>query len=607
MERKISQEHEQQSAADIPDAAWETADSFDGLKSDGRIKQLWQERFANNPTSFFENENANYLGSLTPGDRVALLARASLHITVTPGSVQKHFERFPDDKLAIAAVISKEDGIAHDGVTHMLFCLVWPLVQDLVHGEQLRGFRRNDGKYDKIAARRELAPRFLLSNSKEDGGHLQREFGEAASGYIAAATRAYELAIAGNERLDVSLVFSGDAYRSLPADRKAAFLRECLGDMQYAFVFEETFNTEFTKERTDEWNARKKMDWIRSGSGVSHDSGHSMLFGTWQPSAAFDLDDHYFERKMNSTAARGGYIEEYAHERLLIAILNEFQNVRADADKNTDLLVEFWVKNKNPIFANAVVAALRAQNPERAGEGLLAMMRTDRGSKSAIAYVLRRVSGRITLRHVVEISELLRDEPGTERFFIESCAKASSAGELNPEEIEGSALAVIPGGSFKGMTRKYADEMLAIQARQYGSGGANYENTNPVLFNALQESLARRLHDPKSHSRFYVYTHANKVIGFFRFDDEREENGRLVRRHMASVMGDPDYKGGRLIETALQQALEKERIVPIYAECDPTKPITKKYLAMGFQVKGERDEKGLHVLDIELPARTPSL
>ncbi|MFZ2556251.1 MAG: GNAT family N-acetyltransferase [Minisyncoccia bacterium] len=201
-----------------------------------------------------------------------------------------------------------------------------------------------------------------------------------------------------------------------------------------------------------------------------------------------------------------------------------------------------------------------------------------------------------------ELAKLLENMNVETQLFTETCRVLKERGELKPEEIAGSEFAMVPGGSFKGNFRKTVGDMLRVQEERYGPSGADYKGQYPELFAALEASLKERIKDADKHSRFYLYQHEGKLVGFFRIDDVFE-GGALVHKHLASVMGDPKYKGGKLIETLLQQTLEKERTVPIYAECDPTKPITQNYLSMGFVKKGERDELGLPIWDIELPAK----
>lgn len=577
--------------------AWDTAEEFDRLKFDNEITQEWRNVYASNPPLFFSDKTQKELRGIPASRRLALLARASLHISVSPSLVRKHFLNFPEDEAATAALITIHEGMADDGITHTFFGLTWGLVRDVVNLETLRGSRHNGRQYDEIFERRELAPHFLLSNHQEGGLRLRERFGEGAGEYEETARRAHELAMRGHEPLDTARVFSNDAYRQLSEEKKSELLRTCLADMQFALVFDETFNSAFTRATTERWNAQD--------SKRGFNPGHSMLFGTRQSWSAYHHTEKYFNWEMNNTAARGGDIEEYAHHKLLLAVLKEFPNVREGEESNTNVLVDFWVKNRNPIFATAVVNALRSQDPKGAGILLLEALRKEGENKSALVYVLRQVDSKLVVKHVVEITGLLQGEDSSERFLVETCALLHKEGRLDPAEVEGGEIVVVPGGSFKGEMRRVAEQMLRVQRDQYGSGGADYEMRYPELFEALEMSLKERIDNPDKKSRFYLYTHQGKLVGFFRFDDEFED-GKLVRKHMASVMGDPKYRGGKLIETLLEQTLEKERTVPIYAECDPTKPIAQKYLSMGFVKKGERDELGLHIWDIELPAKSVS-
>jgi hypothetical protein len=201
---------------------------------------------------------------------------------------------------------------------------------------------------------------------------------------------------------------------------------------------------------------------------------------------------------------------------------------------------------------------------------------------------------------------------------IESTLKALETGPLlltsavktlhqygfsNIEALAETELHLIQGGNFKGVFREMADQMLSIQQQNYGPEGHNYSVLYPELFKMLQSTLEKKISDEKAAARFYLFLHHGELVGFFRLDDVRDDAGAVVQKHLASVMGERRYRGGSIVEAILARVLGRERTVPIFAEVDPASPIFKRYLAMGFKVKGEHDEMGLRVLDIELPAK----
>src|SRR3989344_4156891 len=420
--REHSETYEDKNKMHLDDAAqevaWDAAEEFESLKFDKQLAEQWWKEFGSEPSRFFSPEEQEKIASMPSARRIVMLARASLHLSVTPSMALKHFDRFPEDKRAVKSIVLQADGMAHDGITHNLFTLVWPHMHNVLPVDSLRGQRRNGGQYDEIAIRRELAPNFLLSNHQEGGLRLRERFGNAAEAYEKAAARAHELAIQGEEILDPSEIFSGEEYKKLAEERKAELLRACVDDMHFSLVFDETFNSAFTRERVAEDNSR-----MTSGRrAIPYNPAHSMLFGTKQGSAAYEKSERFYQRQMNSTADIGGYIEEYPHHRLLLVVLKEFQNVNAGADANTDLLTEFWTKNRNPIFGNAVADALSRQNPERAGKRLMEAVQTDTWNPAALASILYRLElGRIGVsKEGVRYLERLYDlgELNDPNFFV---------------------------------------------------------------------------------------------------------------------------------------------------------------------------------------------
>ncbi len=589
-------------------AAWDAVQEFERLRLDEETRKEWQRDFAQHPKVFFSSESQRTLQKMSVGKRIALLARASLHLTVTPSLAQQHFLNFPEDKAAVAALILDHEGMAADGITHTLFGLVWDLVRDNVHPENLRGHLRNGGQYDEIPARRERAPQALLSNHQEGGLRLRERFGDAAAEYVDAAKNAHELSISGDEPLDTSRVFSNEEYRALPEKKKAELLRVCLDDMQFSLVFEETFNSVFTQKNVVKWNAERKGYSINSRDASRYDPGHSMLFGTWQSHGTYDLQDEFFDREMSSTALTGGAIEEYAHHKLLLAVLREFQNVTEEEDTNTDLLVEFWEKNRNPIFANAVIGALKAQDSERAAPALLESLRNDTENRSAIVHVLRHVDGKTVLKNIVEITRLLEGEDTPERFFADSCALLQKQGALSFEDIEGGEFAIVSGSELRGQLRRAA-QMEDIVHRTDASMYPKEFSTK------LEQQFTGLRKDPNA--RFYSFEWQGQIASFMTFAERESKphpvKGALREVYFGFFRTSEKFKGGKIGEALLEVALEREmerltkdgRPFYVLAFCDPNAPITQKYLSLGFvPTRSFTTQEGIERLEIRLEPDT---
>ncbi len=569
--------------------AWQTADAFDALKLDDGVRREWNEKYSKNPAGFFTKDSEHELRNIPAARRLALLARASLHITVTPTLIKDHFSRFPEDQNAVAALILSNEGIAEDGITHTFFGITWGIIKESHDLSRLHGNRRNGGQFDEIFDRREIGPKFLLSNHQEGGSQLQEKFGAAADGYRAAAKKAHELAMRGAEPLDTSTVFSNDAYKQLPQSQKAELLRMCLDDMQFALVFDETFNSHFTKSRITEWNTRKK-DVFSQGGQVDHDVAHSILYGSWQSQNTYQYEDDFFEREMSSTADTGGDIEEYAYQKLLLAVLKEFPKVTEDKDVNTDLLTEFWLKNRNPIFTNAVVNALKSQNPERAANSLLNALREDEINKSAIVHVLRHSSGKTVIKNIVEITKLLEVENTPEHFFIECCAALAKSGNLALSDVQGGDMSMLSGTSLRNNVRVVSQMQDVIEKVD----GAKYPEE---FVKGTLNNLNRQINSP--HSRFYMFRWENALASLCSFEDRylnTSDGKQLLSVYFGLFRTNPTLQGGKLGDAVLDHALEQESAklrksgnehVPIIAHCGPdiTTSPDKRYQLLQYYLK----------------------
>lgn len=187
------------------------------------------------------------------------------------------------------------------------------------------------------------------------------------------------------------------------------------------------------------------------------------------------------------------------------------------------------------------------------------------------------------------------------RLFVDVCRSLKERGEFDPKAIEGGEFITIHGGEFKGAFRRVAEEMLRIQDEQYGKEGTGYAENQPDLFTGLNLALKEHIENPDAGAHFHVFMHNGQLVGFFRLDEKKD--GDRARMHLASVMGDPLFQGGKIIETLVENTL-KNIEVPVYAECDPNSLITGKYLRMGFVATGVSVEKGLTVFHIERKPKT---
>ncbi|MFZ2886195.1 MAG: hypothetical protein WA021_00060 [Minisyncoccia bacterium] len=578
--------------------AWEAAEDFERNR-DRVIKDEWRNRFGRNPESFFGEENVRSLANVPIAKRLAFLAQATRHLTVRPSMVNAYFQKFPSDKHAVAALVVMSDGLADDGLMFSLFSAVWPSIGDVMDLRSLRGTKRNGGQYFDVAEAREIAPDFLLSNHREGEGRMS--FGEGAEGFVEALQEADELKYRESGRLHTSGVFSSETYKALTDGDKAALLRRCLDELQFTMVFNEAFNAGTSRANIERDNEYVRQMYRRSPNQPPRAAGHSILYQSWQPASAYDISHDYVRHEMNSPYDSEP-TDSYAYDRLTNAVLEEFKNIKQDVDVNTDLLVEFWLKNRDPLYAPAMADAIKSQNPNRAGELLLDALRKDTGNKSAIAYMLRRVDSKTLLKNIADVANLLKGEDTSERFLLDSFAILRKRGELSLEDVGGGEVMLIPGSELRGELRRLAqmeDILVKTDTEMY-----------PKEFAAKLEHQFRGLHGNPG-ARFYTFEWQGKVASFMTFVDRPPQSvkGMLREVYFGFFRTSGEFKGGKIGEALLEVALDREmaRLTsegkPFYilAYCDPKAPITQKYFSLGFvPTRSFTTQDGVDRLEIRL-------
>ncbi len=397
------------------------------LFESNEAKQLWRAEFGSEPLSYFNSENFERLKNKPSGKRVFGLAMSALYLEVRPSVAKLYFDEFPEDLNVIKFLFEEQNGIPRTGLDHSLFNLTMPFLKT---EERLSTART---QYDEIAARRELAPDFLLEekNKRMTFPDWENQFGEASLGWSETLREAGELEMYGDHFLDPMQIFT-DAFEKLPEEQKAKFLRLAIADIQFSLVFHETFNSAFTQERVGKHKERTFH------GHQFYNSAHSMLFRTHQPVSVYERDQSYFEHEMKSTADTGGDMEEYPYHRILIALVERLGKHSIEQDENTDLLVDLWDKNRNPIFGKPVAEALSTQNARRAAGKLLELIRTDNGDKNALAAVLYRLElgkigisekGAVYMERLYDLGEF--NNPG---FFVERLTAFGDAGVFDEQK-----------------------------------------------------------------------------------------------------------------------------------------------------------------------------
>lgn len=366
---------------------YEAVEGFNESKESDAIYETWRESYSENPLSFFDEDNFSQLEKIPASERLVLLARSCHYLTVTPEMVDRYYEKFPDDLKAVVALFEDCDGFPNYTLDLELFSIS-SLAMEKIRPSLKERYRPFEGYLEK-GDRRRIAPSLLLNNFEYKYNEGFKEFGEGADGFLKSLDEAGKLLWGSDHFINPEQIFT-PAYEKMPEGMKARFLRKCIAELQFHLVFEETYNSCFTEEMVED-DRHRALENIKSHGFAFHNVAHSMIYGTYQPVSVYSREQRAFEHEMNSTVEGGGYLEEYPFHRLLIAVLDRLRDVRAESEENTDVVVDFWNKNRNPIFGNGVADVLSNQDPDRAASQLLSLIKAEKKSKNSLASILYRL------------------------------------------------------------------------------------------------------------------------------------------------------------------------------------------------------------------------
>ena len=344
---------------------------------DQKLHREWYDRYIQDPHLFFNKSHEGDLKSLQPEKRALFLIKeAGLH-SVRTSEIESHFERHPED-LAVIYEYLKERNFQPDTATaySLLGVSARYMNQQGLLDNQTAPEQRQMKQFLDICDRREIGPDFFLSGTSEvDMRQRYQPFGNAADGFFKIYSEAARSGGFGDHVIETRNMLTTE-YDSLDDESKKDLLNECLRDLQYSLVWDEMDNSEFTPDFVAEMNQKAKMRSAET-EWLGHQVAHSMLYRTYQPHSVFQKEQRHFQHEMDTTAWGGGYVEEYPFHRILLRVLDEIRKL-PPSQETASLLVEFWDKNRNPIFANAVADALSTHEPAFAAQELLGIIRKNR-------------------------------------------------------------------------------------------------------------------------------------------------------------------------------------------------------------------------------------
>jgi len=353
------------------------------------LYELWSEKYKDSPEFFTSEEGIEFLKTMDPADRLCLIGFSSSRLTIAPSDVSSYANAFPEDMYALCSMFQEHRGMPRTSSELHLTTLFANELQK-INPNMKDSFGYQFDQLVERSKRRDIAPKRLLDNVDYNSDRFA-EYKQAAEGFWKTFDEASQLQMVGTYQLDTSHMFN-QAYGELSSEQKISFLKNAIAEVQYALVFEETNNSVFTEDSVKMDNERLK----RFAGDMTYNEAHSMLYRTEQPISVYDKSQDYYEYTMNRTAEIGGDIEEYPFHRMLIALFDEMKSLEYVDDSVVDMAVDFWDKNRNPIFGNAIADVLSHANPSRGASQLLERLRSEETEKKPLTAMLYRLEfGRV--------------------------------------------------------------------------------------------------------------------------------------------------------------------------------------------------------------------
>lgn len=360
-------------------------EKYEEALDSGEFREVYIKNYSNNPDNFFSEENINWLTTVPQSTRLYLFSHILRAVHIDQESIKLIFKKFPEDLAAISILFEKNLGSANSSNDFFLFSVsaydieqMNPRIKSLYQIKQ----------YKEINDRRIKSANLAMGQDNIPYKERFKEFGpdiiEDLSNYF---KEMHETNYSGEQLMDPSQLFTKN-FDKLSNNQKTSFLKKNLAYIHNSQLAEEVFNSVFTEESVK-----------RNNTNNYFNSAHSIVYKSHQPFSSYNASQEYFNTKMESSAFRSNKInEQYAYHKTIIAILEKIKNIPAQQKENVETILEFWDKNRNPIFANAVTDALSQQDPQYTAKLAMEMMRNNKDSKRHLTALLYRLElGKINI------------------------------------------------------------------------------------------------------------------------------------------------------------------------------------------------------------------
>lgn len=148
---------------------------------------------------------------------------------------------------------------------------------------------------------------------------------------------------------------------------------------------------------------RGMMGWMTTLQNTSREAGKQIQGASFSSNDLFGVIGysplHPGEDCSSFDAGQQLYLSEMYHrepadypfEPLVFDLLDELPRILAERARNTDFIVEFWLKSRNPAYANGVIEALSALDAPRAAQKLIDALCTEKENRRSVGAILYRL------------------------------------------------------------------------------------------------------------------------------------------------------------------------------------------------------------------------
>lgn len=376
--------------ADEASVEAETGNFHQALRDPALNERL---RAVSNRAPEFLSDNAmTNLEQMSPGERLALLALAVRSLEIGPSQVvERYFMTFPSDLQIVSTAFHQARGKHaeyQDEIDLFSVCMPALIECGLVEPES-HPLKKAIQQHMEVAKRRSCAVERLMNISDDTlvrhgavGQHFQEQL-----------TLACRVARYRNDITEPDLAFGGE-FASLTPDRKSAVLRDAVGAIHNAIVRQNCHHSIVTSEVVEAHNRR-----VRDGKGPPFRSAHSTVYDIEHALPIFEGDWRFLMQPMFEPESPNKPVDRYPLQRIMLHTLAQFKGLDPSPEerrKNCECLVEFWHKNRDPLYGADVAAGLSAQDAHYGAAGLLVLIRNSEGYRAHLSSVLYRIEmGRI--------------------------------------------------------------------------------------------------------------------------------------------------------------------------------------------------------------------